>query len=144
MTQARATMSGRVKDRNDSCTGARSQNRPTLYAKARLETTAIRNNCNRSRAAEVSYEPVWGQILLYYSLVRDYPLAGNSNPSYRKEQKLFTMEGGNEGFGNFAFSSACGSGVQRRACWSPGGCGGREKYTSFDKTDKMAGSRHQI
>jgi len=44
------------------------------------------------RAAGVSYEPVWGQILLYYSLARDYPLAGNSNPSCRREQKLFTME----------------------------------------------------
>ena len=44
------------------------------------------------RAAGVSYEPVWGQILLYYSLARDYPLAGNSNPSCRREQNLFTME----------------------------------------------------
>jgi hypothetical protein len=51
-----------------------------------------RNNCIASGAAEVGYEPVWGQILLYYSLARDYPLAGNSNPSCRREQKLFTME----------------------------------------------------
>jgi hypothetical protein len=35
---------------------------------------------------------VWGQILLYYSLARDYPLAENSNPSCRREQKLFTLE----------------------------------------------------
>jgi hypothetical protein len=41
--------------------------RPTLYAKAILETTAVRNTAVRnngiaSRAAEVSYEPVWGKF----------------------------------------------------------------------------------
>src|SRR6267378_366887 len=91
--------------------GVPSQNRPTLYAKAGLETTASL----RGASGGVSDGLVWGNFL--FTIRWRGTTLSQGIPIHRavENKHSFHHGGCNEGFGNFAFPSACGSGVQRRA-----------------------------
>ena len=72
--------------------GVPSQNRPTLYAKARLETTAIGNNCNHLGAAAVSYEPDGGKF--FFTIRWRGTTLSQGIPIHRavENKNFFTME----------------------------------------------------
>src|ERR1017187_5422834 len=115
--------------------GVPSQNRPTLYAKERVETTAIAwglLHSAMSQGAEFLFTIRWRGTTLSQGIPNPFLLS--------RTKSLFNTEDCNEGAGNFAFPSACGSSVQRHAWWRALRLG-RTKSTDCGKRNEVAGVR---